>query len=152
MLDIINDAWSWIGLDATDLIASNLFGNVIVRDRHGRFWRICPEELTCEVIAANDQEYSKLWTDDEFQTDWTMGVFLEQAVAKFGPLPPDRCYCLKLPAVLGGEYSTENLGTISRNELISFAGDIAEQIKDVPEGGKVELIVGNPPPRKRSPN
>jgi hypothetical protein len=41
--------------------------------------------------------------------------------------------------VLGGKYDVANFGTISRRELVAFAGDIAEQIKDVPDGAKVKF-------------
>ena len=141
MLSVINNAWGWIGLEATELVASNPFGNVIVRDATGEYWRICPEELSCEVIARTSEEYEQLQNDIDFRTDWSMGAFLETATSKFGALPADRCYCLKLPAVFGGEYAAENLGTITRTELVAFAGDMAKQTKDVPDGGKIILKV-----------
>jgi hypothetical protein len=62
-------------------------------------------------------------------------------VAKVGTIDHDRCFCLKLPAVLGGPYAEENFGTISRRELIAFSGDIARQIKDVPDGGQFKLKI-----------
>jgi hypothetical protein len=33
------------------------------------------------------------------------------------------------------------MDTMSRAELISFAGDLAEQIKDVPDGGQIKLKI-----------
>jgi hypothetical protein len=70
-----------------------------------------------------------------------MARLVELARQKLGPLPQGRCYCLKLPAILGGSYEATNLGTISLDELISFSGDMAEQIKDVPDGGPVDIKV-----------
>jgi len=66
---------------------------------------------------------------------------VDLAAAKLGPVPDDRCYCLKVPAVLGGQYEVSNFGTNSRNELISFSGDLAQQIKDLPDGAQVSLTL-----------
>ena len=41
--------------------------------------------------------------------------------------------------MLGGSYAADNMGTISRSELISFSGDLAEQIRDVPDGSHIKL-------------
>ena len=144
MISIIRDAWSWAGLDPAEIVGTNAFGNYLVRATDGAYWRICPEDLSCEKIAADESAYFSVLDDDEFITDWDMQPLVEIAVQKFGSQPADRCFCLKLPGVLGGEYAADNIGTISREELLSFAGDVARQIKDLPDGAKVEFkIVGN---------
>jgi hypothetical protein len=50
-------------------------------------------------------------------------------------------YCLKIPGVLGGEYGGNNLATVDIRQLLGASGDIARQIADVPDGGKVRLVV-----------
>ena len=45
------------------------------------------------------------------------------------------------PGMLGGTYEIENIGTIRIGELISFSGDVANQIKDLPPGSKVEFKI-----------
>lgn len=50
-------------------------------------------------------------------TDWHMANLVALGEAKFGSLPPGRKFCLKMPAVLGGGYAVENLGTVSLDEL-----------------------------------
>jgi hypothetical protein len=135
--DTIRESWNWAGLDPAEVVAVNPFGNVIVRARDGTFWRICPEEWSCTVVARDADELAALLRDDGFQADWRMDRLVGIAFAKFGTLPAGRCYCLKRPAVLGGRYDADNLGTISREELIAFAGDCARQIKDLPDGAQV---------------
>ena len=141
MIEIVRAAWKWIGLDPAEIVAQNAFGNVIVRDIAGSFWRICPEELSCEIVAGNAAEYSELTSDEGFSSDWEMTALVGVATSKHGELSAERCFCLKTPAVLGGEYSGENIGTIAREELIAFAGAVAQQIKDLPDGARVELVV-----------
>jgi len=141
MLETIRAAWGWIGLDPSKLVAVNAFGNVIVCGTDGSFWRICPEEWSCEVVAENAQQLANLMNDDEFQADWNMIPLVELATQKLGPVPDGRCYCLKIPAVIGGKYEPDNIGTISLEELISFSGDMAAQIKDLPDGAQIEIKI-----------
>jgi hypothetical protein len=141
MLETIREAWGWIGLDPAEVVAENAFGNLIVRATDGAYWRICPEELSCERVASDAQEFAAVTGGDDFRTDWEMARLVEQARQQLGPVPAGRCYCLKLPAALGGSYDAANMGTISRSELVSFAGDLAHQIKDVPDGGQITLEI-----------
>jgi hypothetical protein len=139
VLTTIRNAWRWTGLDPSRIEAVNPFGNVIVRAVDGAFWRICPEALSCEVVARSAGEYAALWADGDFQVDWQMERLVHLARSKFGPPADGRCYCLKVPALLGGAYDADNLGVIDLEELIAFVGDIAEQIKDLPDGTQVTI-------------
>jgi hypothetical protein len=139
MLETIRDAWSWVGLNPAEIVYTNLFGNLIARDAGGIFWRICPEELTCPKIATDFNKFTKLWRDENFQFDWNMAKMVEMAEKKLGLLQKDECYCFKLSPVVGGNYDAENLAKISLKELIVFPGDFAQQIKDIPDGGQIEI-------------
>jgi hypothetical protein len=141
MLDTIRKAWGWMGLDPAEVVATNSFGNVIVRATDGAYWRICPEEWSCKQFALNADEFTAVSGEEDFRTDWEMARLVELARLKLGPLHKGECYCLKVPAVFGGSYEVTNMGTISLRELISFAGDMAEQIKDVPDGGELKIEV-----------
>ncbi len=129
MIDVISSAWGWIEITPTTVVDINKFGNIIFMDTAKHFWRICPEELSCVVIAETQSEYSDLIKDEEFLVDWHSTVLVELAEAAYGPQIDGRCFCLKIPAVLGGAYTIDNIGTISLNELISFSGNVAKQIK-----------------------
>ena len=137
MIDVIKQDWGWLGLDPVEIVATNDFGNVIFIDSAQRFWRICPEELSCEVVAGNPEMYNRLNHDQEFLTDWRMSGLVEEAQQRHGKQPEERCFCFRLPGVLGGEYTLKNIGTNSRREVISFSGDVARQIRDIPDGGKI---------------
>lgn len=123
------------------IIAENEFGNVIVKATDGFYWRICPEDLDCRPIAKNSYELATLRADHDFQEDWKVEAWVAAANEAIGPLTDNQCFCLKIPAVIGGEYDVENFAKISRIELISSSGDIAEQIKDLPDGEKIKLVI-----------
>jgi hypothetical protein len=144
IVEIIARAWGWKGLVPKAVVDRNAFGNLVVVDHHDRYWRICPEELSCTAIAASADEYATIRSDKSFMSDWAMTRLHEMALETLGPIPNGKCYCLKVPAVLGGEYSSENLGTIDLDELISFAGTVALQIDGLPDGAKIEFKFDRP--------
>jgi len=137
----IREAWGWKGTACAEIVAVSKFGNVVFADPAGRYWRICPEELECKVIAESREAYERLANDLEFRQDWEMARLLDMAEAKYGTQPVHRCFCLKMPGALGGAYEIDNIGTVGICELIRFAGDVAKQIKDLPPGSRVEFKI-----------
>ncbi len=143
MIDEINKAWNWKGFNAIEIVRANDFGNVIFKTDKNEYWRVCPEEISCEKIAESESEFDRLSTDSEFIEDWQMTNLVNIAKSELGELEENQKYCLKIPAAIGGEYEKSNIGKISFTELISFSGDLGFQIKDLKDGQKIKLNVKN---------
>lgn len=141
LLDEVWSAWGWTGINPVELIGENDFGNLIIRDAQGQYWRLCPEDCYCEIVAADRAALDQLSIDHEFLADWHMSALVSQALQQLGELSAGQKYCLKIPGVLGGEYGGENLGTISIEELIRSSGYIAQQIASLPDGTPIKLSV-----------
>lgn len=78
---------------------------------------------------------------DDFILDWEMENLVELAKSEVGELDDFDKYCLKIPAVISSNYSKENIGKISFQELIAVSGNLVFQIKDLVDGQKIELII-----------
>ena len=141
MLNIIRQSWGWTGLDPAAIVGVNEFGNVLVRSADDTFWRIYPEELSGKLLGRTQCEFDATWRDDVFQHDWQMTRLVQIACAKLGPPGTGRCFCMKLSSGLGGRYEEDNFGIISHEELITFTGDVARQIKDVPDGATIQFTL-----------
>jgi hypothetical protein len=141
IVDEINQSWGWVGISAAEVVGENDFGNLMVRDKDGKYWRLCPEDVYCEVVAATRSELDALSHNQEFLHDWYMKALVDEAEQKLGKLPEGRKYCLKVPGVLGGTYGGDNLGTVPLVELIRFSGDLGRQIRDLPDGAQVKFTV-----------
>ena len=137
----IRESWGWVGIQPEEVVGENDFGNLMIKDIEGRYWRLCPEDVYCQIIAQNREELDKLSSDQEFLEDWYMQALVEKAKEYLGPLTDGRKYCLAIPGVMGGEYDISNIKTVPLIELIHFSGDIANQIKDLPDGAQVQLKV-----------
>ncbi|MGB3465370.1 MAG: T6SS immunity protein Tdi1 domain-containing protein [Cyclobacteriaceae bacterium] len=131
MIDVINTAWGWTALKPKEILYENDFGNLLIEDNEGKFWRICPEELSCKVIAEDQESFDELFYTENFKKDWYMDETVALAKDHLGELMSGEKYCLKLPGVLGGLYEPENFGKISFEKLISFSGAIALEMQDI---------------------
>ena len=140
-IELINASWGWSGVKIEELIDKNEFCNLIVKDELGHYYRIMPEELSITKIAGTDFEYEELRKGEEFELDWLMSNMVEIGKEKYGSLKAAQSYCLKLPAVIGGNYEIHNIGLITTEELISFSGDQAYQIKDLGDGEEIEIVI-----------
>lgn len=141
LIEAVQTGWGRCGIDPVEVVGENDFGNLMVKDALGQYWRLCPEDLHCAVVARDREELDRLSKDQHFLHDWYMRALVDLAFQKLGVLPEGRKYCLKIPSVLGGAYEGDNLGTISLEELVLASGDIARQIKDLPSGAQVRLRV-----------
>jgi len=137
----INQAWNWNGITADKILDTNDFGNIIFKSKNDKIYRICPEELSIEKIASSIYEYEKIRSNKEFILDWEMTELVELARIEAGELNKFEKYCLKIPAVISQDYSSENIGKISFSELISVSGDLAFQIRNLKDGQKVNLKI-----------
>ena len=141
ILNDVKEAWGWIGMDPVEVVTENEFGNLILKDSNDKFWRLCPEDVYCEVIAESITEYNELITDDEFLDDWFMSAMVEEAKKSLGTLEHGNKYHMVIPGILDGEYGGTNIKTAPFVEIIKFSGDLGKQIKDLPDGAKIELKV-----------
>ncbi|KAB7613984.1 DUF1851 domain-containing protein [Amylibacter sp. SFDW26] len=141
MLELINEHWGWTGLSADRIVGRNEFGNLLILDDSGKYWRICPEELSCEVVAETSNEFSQLTEDSNFILDWEMSQIVEVARQSLGKLKEGNAYYLVFPGLLGGKYEADNIRTVSLSELIEYSGYLAREIKDLPDGAEIKLKV-----------
>ncbi|HVE53804.1 MAG TPA: T6SS immunity protein Tdi1 domain-containing protein [Ramlibacter sp.] len=141
LLDEIAESWGWTGLQPSAVVAENAFGNLLVEDKSGRFWRMCPEDVYCERVAWDREALQALFGDQDFLEDWEMFALVESAVAKLGANAPGEKYCLLTPGALGGAYSVDNIGRAPLVELVRFSGGLGRYLRDLPDGAPVRFRV-----------
>ena len=141
IIDAIKSTWGWVGIEPVKVVAENEFGNLIIRDSVGKYWRLCPEDSYCSLIAHDRSTLDKVLADPEFIEDWVMANLVNEAKVKLGELKSGYKYHLTIPGVLGGEYSTANIVSVPQIEQLTFSGDVARQIETLPDGAQIELKV-----------
>lgn len=141
IIDEVKKSWGWVGINPTEIVAENEFGNLIIKDSEDKFWRLCPEDVYCEVVAKSIEDYNNLINDIEFLNDWNMSVMVDEATKMLGELKEGYKYYMVIPGVLNGEYSGTNIKTAPFIEIISLSGNLGKKIKDLPDGAEVEIKV-----------
>jgi hypothetical protein len=79
LISEIRSSWGWIGIEPEEIVGENDFGNLMIRDVEGKYWRLCPEDVYCKVVAGNRKELDALATNQEFLADWHMEALVAQA-------------------------------------------------------------------------
>lgn len=141
LLAAVAEGWSWKLDRPVEILATNLFGNVIVQNDGGEFFRIMPEEWSCEWLANSLDEFEAKVGSETFVHDWAMTQLVAMADAAHGPLGDGQVYGLVTPGILGGKYTAENLQKVSLKELLVFSGEMAQQIDGLPEGAPIQIVV-----------
>ena len=139
IIDEVTESWGWVGIKPTEIVAENDFGNLIIKDAEDNFWRLCPEDVYCEVVAKSIDDYNNLINDDEFLHDWNMTVMVDEATKTLGALKTGYKYYMVIPGILDGEYTGDNIKTAPFVKIIRLSGELGKQIKDLPDGAKVKL-------------
>lgn len=124
--------------DGALFFAEDAFGGqfCIANDEVQRFE---PETGNRERVASSIDEWTGvILADSEALTGWPLAHEWQQ---RFGALPNGKRLVPKLPFVLGGEFSSSNLHLLDGVKAMRFYGDIAVQIRDVPDGSSVRLRV-----------
>jgi hypothetical protein len=98
-----------------------------------------PETGGTEEIAADIESWADaLLRDFEFLTGYPIAHDWQSLN---GALPPDKRLLPKIPFVLGGEFSINNLYASDSVQGMRVRADMALQIRNLPDGGKVQLKI-----------
>lgn len=124
-------------LSAETLLYLNVFGEPFF-DVSGCVIKISPEsgeeEQVCSSEEFNAQALDDYWTGDSLKTQWE---------ATHGQLKEQHWLVPITPFVLGGAFDASNLMELTPQEAIAFYKDIRDQIKAMPDGSRIELVVLN---------
>jgi hypothetical protein len=98
---------------------------------------------TCVLARlANDRtNFAKMIDLGNNANNWLMIPIVDRCVAAGMVLRPDQCYGYKIPPVLGGQYTVENIAPQDLSVYYSFMSDICRQTRDLPDGAKVKLVL-----------
>ena len=141
LIQELSNSWGWVGLEPAEVIGENDFGNLMIKDTSGKYWRLCPEECSCRIVAEARDELDALAQEQEFLEDWLMLSLVEVAKAMLGPLRPGYKYAFVIAPVLGGKYESANMQIAPLYEVVRLSGEIGKQIQDLPDESQVCLKV-----------
>ncbi len=140
LVEAVNEGWGWTGLTATRVVAQSPMGHLIVSDDDDTFFYVDPDGMAIIPLGTETEAQAHLASDEARQL-WSGGALVEEGKRRFGEPPTGSVFTIKPHAMIEGRYEPENLCVMSLEELIRFTGDVAQQIKDLPDGSQIHFEV-----------
>jgi len=134
------DSWKWLPLDGLTILAVSAFGEVFFRNNTGAIFHLDTIEGQLSKVANDTEELASILDDEEAQDKILLGGFVIGARTRGMVLDEGECYDFKIAPILGGPMNAEQLGKTSFVVKLDFAGQIHEQVKDLPAGAKISHI------------
>lgn len=120
--------------------AEDIFGDQFcLSARQDGILRFAAETGETTLLAESIEKWADLLLSDyKVETGWTLA---HEWQAKNGQLQFGQRLHPKIPFVLGGKYQLDNLYSGDAVERMLFNGDLASQLKDLPDGAQIRLRV-----------
>jgi hypothetical protein len=119
--------------------AEDVFGGQFLHSDSGVF-QLEPETGELERISVDIPGWcAALLEDPEVLTGYPLA---EEWQGRNGRLPIGKRLIPRTPFVLGGDFACDNLMLVDSAESLRWRAELAAQIRDVPDGGKIVLRYG----------
>jgi len=134
------DHWRWLVPSGFRVICATALGDAFLRDPHGSVWWLDAGSGKLELVG--DQSTWEARLSDPRQVDLWSGRALVLRLEKAGLVrQPSECYTYWTSPVLGGTYELSNFKVVPVQTHFNIWGPILEQLKDLPDGAKVNFKV-----------
>jgi hypothetical protein len=122
----------------------NRFGDIVMVLDDGSVHFFDVGVGTVERVADNREHFCELMDLNDNANNWLMIPLTDACVAAGLTLGTNQCFSFKNPPILGGKYTVENVAPTDLAVHYSFQADICRQVKDLPDGTKIRVVVGVP--------
>lgn len=133
--------WIWlIGNDKKPIMISSI-GDMFLQDNNGKVYWLNVGEGLLDFVSNSLDDFKLKLKDDSQVDEWFM-IELVKALKESGlELTKGKLYGFKKLPVIGGEYVPENFELTDLEVHFSLTGQLHKQIKDLPDGTKVNFKI-----------
>lgn len=131
------DGWRWIDLEGLTAVAISAFGDVFFRTPGGSIQMLDTIEGRLKEVAESLAHLTAQLQQTETRDELLLGGLVNAARTKNMRLEEGECYDFKVAPVLGGEMSLEATHKLSFVVKLHIAGQLHEQVKDLPPGTRI---------------
>ncbi len=133
------ESWSFLPISGKQPVIATSFGDVFLQDADG-YWFLDSLEGKLERVAANRDELKAILSTAEGQARYLMAGLAEEADDRGMQLKPSEVFDFTQPPALGGRLDVANLAPKDFVVALNIAGQIHEQIRNLPPGTKISKI------------
>jgi hypothetical protein len=137
-------AWSWLLEDGWSPLLVSAVGEVFLANSAGAVARLDTGAGKLERLADSLRLFEAALDDPAIIADWFLVPVADELRSQGKQLSPGQGYGFTLlPIFAGGSYEPGNRFCLSATEHIGFSGDMHSQLRDVPDGDSVNIVVRN---------
>ncbi|MEX6691054.1 DUF1851 domain-containing protein [Danxiaibacter flavus] len=137
--DDILSCWQWRLADMKAVATVSALGDIFLVGHDDAVYWLQTDSGDLTKVAETLEEYEQLLGDEENIDNWFLPLLIENLLASGKMLKENEVYSYKKLPIIGGEYSVDNIEPTHMSVHFAFSGQICEQIKDLPNGTKVNI-------------
>jgi hypothetical protein len=139
---VILAEWSWLlPQDEFTIWLMNCYGDLILVFEDGTVNMLDIGNGSLEKISETKEEFCAGVDDRDNANNWFLISLVDRLMKTGKILENGCCYSFIVPPILGGEYTVENTATLNFGEHYGVYASIHKQVKDLPGGTQVGLLV-----------
>lgn len=141
-MDILRavDGWRWLHLEGLTVFAVSAFGEVFLRNNADAIFQIDTIEGRLLKVADSFDELGTMLRASDARDEVLFEGLVIGARNRGLMLDAGECYDFKIAPVLGGQMSVDEIGKLSFVVKLNIAGQLHEQVKDLPVGTKIDKV------------
>lgn len=133
--------WGWLLPESITPLLFSRFGDVFYEDSEGRIYWLNTGTAEISLIAPTAMEFRDLLGTD-LANEWFLSPVVDR-LHTAGKIPgPDQCYTfIVLPIFSEASYDVTNFAVVPVIEHFVYTGSVHRQMRDLPDGTKVNIKV-----------
>lgn len=142
--DVISalEAWNWLPLTHLSVCAVSAFGEVFFRNETGKIIQLDTIKGSLSKVSDSTSDFVAQIKLEDVQDKLLLAGFIFSMRNNGSHLEKGECYDFKIPPILGGAFHIDNIEKTSFIVKLDIAGQIHQQVKDLPDGTEIgEIIV-----------
>ena len=132
-------SWSWLDLAGKTPQFASLFGDLFLESREG-WWYLDTIEGGVTQVWQTGAEVQAALNTPEGQDQYLLLGLATDAERRGVSLAENEVYSLTPPPVLGGELDAANAGALDFVVAVDLAGQIHDQVRNLPPGTPISAI------------
>jgi hypothetical protein len=137
----IMSSWTWlIGNDKT-VVALTKAGDAIIKDNFEKLYFLDVGCGELNLISDNYLDFTHAKLKEETMEELLLPGLVDKLERENIILKPMQVYSYTLLPILGGKYDENNMYTLDIYEHYNLTGDLHYQLKDNPDGTRVDIEV-----------
>ena len=134
------EGWRWLmGEDKTPIMVSSI-GDLFLQGTDGGVDWLNVGEGKLLRVADSFDEFQKKLQDEEQVREWFLVDLIAELKAAGHDIKERQVYSYKKLPILNGDYSVDNFEITDIEVHFSFAGQIHQQVKDLPDGTRIDNV------------